>query len=248
MMRRFTKRQVAEFYRRLAASRPIPQTELEFINPFTLLVAVVLSAQATDVGVNKATPALFAIANTPAKMLVLGEERLAEMIRTIGLYRTKARNVVALSQMLIEQHGGIVPQDREALEKLPGVGRKTANVVLNVAFGEPTIAVDTHIFRVGNRTGLAPGRTPIEVEAGLEKVTPAEYKLGAHHWLILHGRYVCKARKPDCPVCVVADLCRYGAKTAPSEMPAELIRARAEAAAPAPLAEPEPTRPRARRR
>jgi endonuclease III len=246
-MRRFTKRQVAEFYRRLAATRPIPQTELEFINPFTLLVAVVLSAQATDVGVNKATPALFAIADTPAKMLALGEERVAEMIRTIGLYRTKARNVVALSQMLIEQHGGIVPQDREALEKLPGVGRKTANVVLNVAFGEPTIAVDTHIFRVGNRTGLAPGRTPIEVEAGLEKVTPAEYKLGAHHWLILHGRYVCKARKPDCPVCVVADLCRYGAKTAPSEMPAELIRARAEAAAPA-LAEPEPTRPRARRR
>jgi len=247
-MRRFTKRQVAEFYRRLAATRPIPQTELEFINPFTLLVAVVLSAQATDVGVNKATPALFAIADTPAKMLALGEEWLAEMIRTIGLYRTKARNVVALSQMLIEQHGGIVPQDREALEKLPGVGRKTANVVLNVVFGEPTIAVDTHIFRVGNRTGLAPGRTPIEVEAGLEKVTPAEYKLGAHHWLILHGRYVCKARKPDCPVCVVADLCRYGAKTAPSEMPAELIRARAEAAAPAPLAEPEPTRPRARRR
>jgi endonuclease-3 len=206
MMRRFTKRQVAEFYRRLAATRPIPQTELEFINPFTLLVAVVLSAQATDVGVNKATPALFAIADTPAKMLALGEERVAEMIRTIGLYRTKARNVVA------------------------------------------TIAVDTHIFRVGNRTGLAPGRTPIEVEAGLEKATPAEYKLGAHHWLILHGRYVCKARKPDCPVCVVADLCRYGAKTAPSEMPAELIRARAEAAAPAPPAEPEPTRPRARRR
>jgi endonuclease III len=248
MMRRFTKRQVAEFYRRLAASRPIPRTELEFINPFTLLVAVVLSAQATDVGVNRATPALFAIADTPAKMLALGEERLAEMIRTIGLYRTKARNVIALSQMLIEQHGGIVPQDREALEKWPGVGRKTANVVLNVAFGEPTIAVDTHIFRVGNRTGLAPGRTPIEVEAGLEKVTPAEYKLGAHHWLILHGRYVCKARKPDCPVCVVADLCRYGAKTAPSEMPAELIRARAEAAAAAPPAEPEPTRPRARRR
>jgi endonuclease III len=248
MMRRFTKRQVAEFYRRLAASRPIPRTELEFINPFTLLVAVVLSAQATDVGVNRATPALFAIADTPAKMLALGEERLAEMIRTIGLYRTKARNVIALSQMLIEQHGGIVPQDREALEKLPGVGRKTANVVLNVAFGEPTIAVDTHIFRVGNRTGLAPGRTPIEVEAGLEKVTPAEYKLGAHHWLILHGRYVCKARKPDCPVCVVADLCRYGAKTAPSDMPAALIRARAEVAAPAPLAEPEPTRPRARRR
>ncbi len=203
-MRSFTKRQAAEFYRRLAATRPIPQTELEFINPFTLLVAVVLSAQATDIGVNKATPALFAIADTPAKMLALGEERLAQMIRT---------------------------------------RRKTANVVLNVAFGEPTIAVDTHIFRVGNRTGLAPGKTPREVEAGLEAVTPAEYKHGAHHWLILHGRYVCKARKPDCPVCVVADLCRYGAKTAPAEM----IAARAEAATPAPLAEPVPTRPPARR-
>jgi endonuclease-3 len=242
--RRFTKRQAAEFYRRLAATRPIPQTELEFINPFTLLVAVVLSAQATDVGVNKATPALFAIADAPAKMLALGEERVAEMIRTIGLYRTKARNIIALSQMLIEQHGGTVPRDREALEKLPGVGRKTANVVLNVAFGEPTIAVDTHIFRVGNRTGLAPGKTPREVEAGLEAVTPAEYKQGAHHWLILHGRYVCKARKPDCPVCVVADLCRYGAKIAPAEM----IAARAEAAAtPAALADPLPTRPPARR-
>jgi endonuclease-3 len=242
-MRSFSKRQAAEFYRRLAATRPIPQTELEFINPFTLLVAVVLSAQATDTGVNKATPALFAIADTPAKMLALGEERVAQMIRTIGLYRTKARNIVALSQMLIEQHGGIVPQDREALEKLPGVGRKTANVVLNVAFGEPTIAVDTHIFRVGNRTGLAPGKTPREVEAGLEAVTPAEYKQSAHHWLILHGRYVCKARKPDCPVCVVADLCRYGAKTAPAEM----IAARAEAAAPAPLADPKLSQPPARR-
>src|ERR1051325_10161008 len=187
-MRRFSKHEVAEFYRRLSASRPIPQTELEFINPFTLLVAVVLSAQATDVGVNKATPALFAIPDTPQKMLALGEERLIEMIRTIGLFRTKARNIIALSQMLIEQHGGTVPRDREALEKLPGVGRKTANIVLNVAFGEPTIAVDTHIFRVGNRTGIAPGKTPLEVEAGLERVTPAEYKLGAHHWLIPHGR------------------------------------------------------------
>ena len=242
-MRRFSKHEVVEFYRRLSASRPIPQTELEFINPFTLLVAVVLSAQATDVGVNKATPALFALADTPAKMLALGEEKLAGLIRTIGLYRTKARNIIALSQMLIEQHGGKVPRDREALEALPGVGRKTANVVLNVAFGEPTIAVDTHIFRVANRTGLAPGRNPLEVEAGLEKVTPAEYKLGAHHWLILHGRYVCKARKPDCPICVVADLCRYGAKTAP----AELVAARAEAATPAPLAEPEPIRRPARR-
>jgi endonuclease-3 len=229
-MRRFTKREVVEFYRRLAASRPIPQTELEFINPFTLLVAVVLSAQATDVGVNKATPTLFAIADIPAKMLALGEDRLAQMIRTIGLYRTKARNIIALSRMLIERHGGTVPRDREALQKLPGVGRKTASVVLNVAFGEPTIAVDTHIFRVANRTGLAPGRTPLEVEQGLEAVTPAEYKHGAHHWLILHGRYVCKARKPECPVCAVADLCRYRAKTVPSEMPAALIRARAEAA------------------
>ena len=246
--RPFTKAEIEEFYRRLAASRPIPQTELEFINPYTLLVAVVLSAQATDVGVNRATPSLFAVADTPQKMLDLGEERLKEFIRTIGLYRTKAVNIIKLSRILLDEHGGEVPRQREALERLPGVGRKTASVVLNVAFGEPTIAVDTHIFRVGNRTGLAPGRTPIEVEAGLEKVTPAGYKLGAHHWLILHGRYVCKARKPDCPVCVVEDLCRYGAKTAPSEMPAELIRARAEAAAPAPFAEPEPTRPRARRR
>jgi endonuclease-3 len=232
-MRKFSKAEVAEFYRLLAESRPIPRTELEFINPFTLLVAVVLSAQATDVGVNKATPALFALADTPAKMLALGEEKLAQMIRTIGLYRTKARNIIALSQMLLEQHGGMVPRDREALEKLPGVGRKTASVVLNVAFGEPTIAVDTHIFRVGNRTGLAPGKTPLEVEKGLEAVTPARYKQGAHHWLILHGRYVCKARKPDCPVCAVADLCRYQAKTAPAEM----IAARAEAITAAPLTE-----------
>src|ERR1700732_5075760 len=242
-MRAFSKREVREFYRRLAESRPIPRTELEYINPFTLLVAVVLSAQATDVGVNKATPALFALADTPQKMLALGEARITELIRTIGLFRTKARNVVALSRMLVEQHGGVVPRDREALEKLPGVGRKTANVVLNVAFGEPTIAVDTHIFRVANRTGLAPGKTPLAVETGLEAVTPARYKHGAHHWLVLHGRYVCKARTRDCPVCVVADLCRYGAKTAPAEMPAALIRARAEAAAPASLAEPAVSRP-----
>src|SRR5436189_4407975 len=237
-MRAFSKREAREFYRRLAGSRPIPTTELEFINPFTLLVAVVLSAQATDVGVNKATPALFAIADTPQKMLALGEERLTEMIRTIGLFRTKARNIIALSRMLIEQHRGTVPRDREALEKLPGVGRKTANVVLNVAFGEPTIAVDTHIFRVGNRTGLAPGKTPLAVEQGLEAVTPAHYKHGAHHWLILHGRYVCKARKPDCPVCAVADLCRYGAKTAPAEM----IAAPAQAITREPLVRPEPRR------
>lgn len=241
-MRPFSKREVAEFYRRLSASRPIPQTELEFINPFTLLVAVVLSAQATDVGVNRATPALFAIADSPAKMLVLGEEKLAQMIRTIGLYRTKARNIIALSRMLIDQHGGTVPRDREALEKLPGVGRKTANVVLNVAFGEPTIAVDTHIFRVGNRTGLAPGRTPLEVEQRLEAVTPAQYKHGAHHWLILHGRYVCKARKPDCPLCVVSDLCRYPAKTGPAEM----IAARAAAPTTAPPEAAPVRKPRAR--
>ncbi|MBV9965005.1 MAG: endonuclease III [Alphaproteobacteria bacterium] len=235
--------EIEEAFRRLQAAQPEPKGELLHVNAFTLLVAVVLSAQATDAGVNKATPALFALADTPAKMLALGDERIVELIRTIGLFRTKAKNLVALSRILVEQHGGEVPRDRAALEALPGVGRKTANVVLNVAFGEPTIAVDTHIFRVANRTGLAPGKTPFEVEAGLEKVTPAEYKLGAHHWLILHGRYVCKARKPDCPVCVVADLCRYGAKTAPTE----LIAARAEAAAPAPLAEPALSRRPARR-
>jgi len=203
-MRTFSKREVREFYRRLAETRPIPQTELEFINPFTLLVAVVLSAQATDTGVNKATPALFALADTPEKMLALGEERLTELIRTIGLFRTKAKNLMTLSRLLVEKHGGTVPRDRAALEALPGVGRKTANVVLNVAFGEPTIAVDTHIFRVANRTGLAPGNTPLAVELALEAATPAEYKRYAHHWLILHGRYVCKARKPECPDCVLA--------------------------------------------
>jgi endonuclease-3 len=220
--RRFTKAEAEEFYRLLSASRPIPRTELEFINAYTLLIAVVLSAQATDVGVNRATPALFAAAETPQKMLDLGEERIVEFIRTIGLFRTKARNIIRLSRILVDEYGGAVPRQREALERLPGVGRKTANVVLNVAFGEPTIAVDTHIFRVGNRTGIAPGKTPLEVEQGLEAVTPAKYKLGAHHWLILHGRYVCKARKPECPVCVVAHLCRYGDKTPPAELAAEL--------------------------
>jgi endonuclease III len=224
-----TKCEVREFYRRLAETRPIPQTELEFINPFTLLIAVVLSAQATDAGVNKATPALFALADTPATMLALGEERVTELIRTIGLYRTKARNVIALSRILVERHGGAVPRERQALEALPGVGRKTASVVLNVAFGEPTIAVDTHIFRVANRTGLASGKTPLQVEMALEKRTPREFRSYAHHWLILHGRYVCKARRPDCPGCVVADLCHYEAKTGP----AELIAARAEAEPPA---------------
>jgi endonuclease III len=241
-MRPFSKRQIREFYRRLAETRPIPQTELEFINPFTLLVAVVLSAQATDVGVNKATPALFVLADTPAKMLALGEERIVELIRTIGLFRTKAKNLMALSRILVEQYGGEVPRDRAALETLPGVGRKTASVVLNVAFGEPTIAVDTHIFRVANRTGIAPGKTPLAVETGLEACTPTEYKHYAHHWLILHGRYVCKARKPECPACVVADLCRYGAKTGP----AELIAARAASGEPEALAEPSSSKPRPR--
>jgi len=237
-MRAFSKREVREFYRRLAETRPIPQTELEFISPFTLLVAVVLSAQATDTGVNKATPALFALADTPEKMLVLGEERVVELIRTIGLFRTKAKNLIALSRILMERYGGEVPRDRAALEALPGVGRKTANVVLNVAFGQPTIAVDTHIFRVANRTGLALGKTPLAVETALEACTPAKYKRYAHHWLILHGRYVCKARKPECPDCVVANLCRYGAKTGP----AEVIAAGAAVSEPSAPAEPLPAR------
>ena len=207
------KPEIAEFFRRLAAALPVPKTELEYANPYTLLVAVVLSAQATDIGVNKATKPLFAIADTPQKMLALGEERLTGYIKSIGLYRTKARNVMKLSEILVGQHEGAVPHDRAALEALPGVGRKTASVVLNVAFGDKTIAVDTHIFRVGNRTGLAPGKTPLEVERGLEKRVPEPYVQHAHHWLILHGRYVCKARKPDCPSCVVANLCRYTAKT-----------------------------------
>jgi endonuclease-3 len=210
---RVKRQDVEEFFRRLAAQRPAPETELSYQNPYTLLVAVVLSAQATDVGVNKATEKLFALADTPQKMLDLGEGKLRDLIKTIGLFRMKAANVIKLSAMLVAQHGGAVPRDRAALEALPGVGRKTASVVLNVAFGEPTIAVDTHIFRVGNRTGLAPGKTPLEVEQGLEKRVPAAFKRHAHHWLILHGRYVCTARKPDCPGCVVGDLCRYGAKT-----------------------------------
>ena len=207
------KTEIAEFFRRLAAALPVPKTELEYANPYTLLVAVVLSAQTTDVGVNKATKPLFAVADTPQKMLALGEERLSGYIKSIGLYRTKARNVMKLSAMLVEQHGGAVPRDRAALETLPGVGRKTASVVLNVAFGERTIAVDTHIFRVANRTGLAPGKTPLAVELGLEKRVPERYVQHAHHWLILHGRYVCKARKPACPSCPVSDLCRFKAKT-----------------------------------
>ena len=207
------KADIEEFFRRLEARNPDPRGELEYINPYTLLVAVVLSAQATDAGVNKATGPLFRAADTPQKMLALGEARLRDYIRTIGLFNTKAKNIIALSRALIDEHGGTVPNDRAALEKLPGVGRKTANVVLNVAFAEPTIAVDTHIFRVGNRTGLARGKTPLAVEQKLEKAVPEKYKLHAHHWLILHGRYVCKARKPDCPSCVVNDLCAYKAKT-----------------------------------
>ncbi len=203
---------VDSFFARLAAANPEPKSELRYINPYTLLVAVVLSAQATDVGVNKATGPLFAVVDTPEKMLALGEAGLRDHIKTIGLFNAKAKNVIGLSRILVEKHGSEVPRDREALEALPGVGRKTANVVLNVAFGEPTIAVDTHIFRVGNRTGLAPGKTPLEVETKLVKVTPAKWKLHAHHWLILHGRYVCKARKPACGACTVVDLCGYKAK------------------------------------
>src|SRR5579875_32498 len=212
-MARMSKENGARFFALLAAERPDPTTELRYINPYTLLVAVVLSAQATDVGVNKATEPLFRIADTPAKMVALGEARLRDAIKTIGLYRTKAANVIRLSQILLEKHGGAVPADRAALEALPGVGRKTANVVLNVAFGQPTIAVDTHIFRVANRTGLAPGKDPRAVEEALEKAVPPPYLRHAHHWLILHGRYVCTARNPKCPSCVVNALCLYPAKT-----------------------------------
>ena len=213
MTRKFTKAEAEEFFARLKRHMPEPRTELEYRNPFTLLVAVALSAQATDRSVNKATQSLFKVADTPEKMVALGVQKLTPYIKTIGLYRTKAKNVIALSKALIENHNSNVPQDRDALEALPGVGRKTANVVLNVAFGEPTIAVDTHIFRVGNRTGLAPGKTPREVEDGLQKIVPDQYKLHAHHWLILHGRYTCVARKPLCPTCIVNDLCRYKDKT-----------------------------------
>ena len=208
----WTTAEIEEAFRRFHAADPEPEGELEHVTPFTLLVAVVLSAQATDAGVNKATPALFTAADTPAKMAALGEAQVQELIKTIGLYRTKAKNVVALSKKLVEEHGGEVPRTREALEALPGVGRKTANVVLNIAFGEPTIAVDTHIFRVGNRTGLATGKTPFEVEMKLEAVVPAQYKRHAHHWLILHGRYICVARRPQCEKCLIADLCKWPGK------------------------------------
>ncbi|MDH3738425.1 MAG: endonuclease III [Alphaproteobacteria bacterium] len=208
-----TKAQIETFFERLSAADPAPTTELNYANNYTMLVAVVLSAQATDVGVNKATAELFKIADSPQKMLQLGERGLTEHIRTIGLFRNKAKNVIALSHQLIKQHGGVVPHDRAALEALPGVGRKTANVVLNTAFGEPTIAVDTHIFRLSNRTGLAPAKNVVEVEKKLLKRVPEKYRQHAHHWLILHGRYVCKARKPECASCIVADQCQYKAKT-----------------------------------
>jgi endonuclease-3 len=212
---------IAQVFSRFQQASPAPKGELQSLNTYTLLVAVVLSAQATDVGVNKVTGELFKVTDTPERMVALGEERLREYIKSIGLYRTKARNIIALSKALIAQHGSKVPASREELESLPGVGRKTANVVMNSAFGAPTIAVDTHLFRVGNRTGLAPGKTPLEVELALEKSVPTQFKLHAHHWLILHGRYVCKARKPECWRCLISDLCLYRPKTpAPVKAPA----------------------------
>ena len=214
-VKKLPKADVEAIFARFHEIEPEPKGELDYINAFTLLVAVVLSAQATDVGVNKATGRLFELAPSPAAMVALGVERITELIKTIGLYRGKAQNVFALSQMLIDRHGGEVPGDREALEALPGVGRKTANVVLNIWFKQPTIAVDTHLFRVGNRTGLAPGATPLAVEQQLLKAVPEQYLLHAHHWLILHGRYVCKARKPECWRCVIRQWCRYEPKTPP---------------------------------
>jgi endonuclease-3 len=208
----WTEAEVEEAFRRFQSVEPAPKGELKHINAFTLLVAVVLSAQATDAGVNKATPALFEAADTPEKMVALGEAKVRNFIKTIGLYRTKAKNVIGLSKKLIAEHDGQVPHTRDELEELPGVGRKTANVVLNIAFGEPTIAVDTHIFRVGNRTGMATGKDPFEVERKLMEVVPDKYKLHAHHWLILHGRYTCIARRPLCEKCIIADLCKWPGK------------------------------------
>jgi len=236
MPRPFKAAEIEAFFSRFAARDPNPRSELEYKNPYNLLVAVVLSAQATDRSVNKATARLFPAIDTPEKMVALGEERLREAIKTIGLYRTKAKNVIALSKALIERHGGNVPRDREQLQALAGVGRKTANVVLNVVFGEPTLAVDTHIFRVCNRIFLAPGKNPREVEDRLEKIVPGKFKLHAHHWLILHGRYVCVARKPKCPECIVADLCRYRPKTQPAgampEMETKILKSRARTSRP----------------
>ena len=219
---RYSREEIAAIFERFKAQRPEPKGELEHVNAYTLLVAVVLSAQATDVGVNKATRELFRLADTPQKMLALGEDKVRDHIKTIGLYRNKAKNVIALSRRLIEDFGGEVPRDRETLTTLPGVGRKTANVVVSMAFGQATIAVDTHIFRIANRLGLAPGRTPDEVEAKLEKIIPPEYLYHAHHWLILHGRYTCVARKPKCEACIIADLCKAPDKT--TDQPAALVR------------------------
>ena len=227
----YSAAEVDEIFRRFSVQRPEPKGELEHVNAFTLLVAVVLSAQATDAGVNKATRGLFAVADNPRAMVALGEAGIAGHIRTIGLWRAKAKNVLALSEMLLRDHGGEVPGDRDELVKLPGVGRKTANVVLNMAFGQPTMAVDTHIFRIGNRLGLALGKTPEQVEEGLVRIIPDKYMRHAHHWLILHGRYVCKARKPDCPICVIADICKAAEKT--TSIPAPLVEW-------APLDEPVP--------
>ena len=226
-IKRWTPAEITEAFRRFQKVHPAPRGELEHVNPFTLLVAVVLSAQATDAGVNKATPALFAAADTPEKMVALGEDKVRDFIKTIGLYRNKAKNVIALSRDLVEQHGGVVPGSREALEALPGVGRKTANVVLNMAFGQPTMAVDTHIFRIGNRTGLAPGKDPYEVEMELERVIPAEFMLHAHHWLILHGRYTCTARNPACGRCPINEMCKWPEKTPPEFSLEERINASA---------------------
>ncbi len=214
---KLTRAQIADIYQELAKLDPAPRTELNWTNPYTLVVAVALSAQATDVGVNKATKALFEAADTPEKMVALGEDKVRDMVKTIGLFRTKAANVIKLSQMLIDDFNSTVPDNREDLEKLPGVGRKTANVVLNEAYRQPTMAVDTHIFRVSNRTGMAPGKNPLEVELNLLKVTPEEYALHAHHWLILHGRYVCIARKPKCFNCVIEPICKFKDKTKPVE-------------------------------
>ncbi len=210
---KLNRAQIAEIYARLSRDMPAPETELTYVNPYTLVVAVALSAQATDVGVNKATRALFEKADNPYAMVALGEDVVRDHIKTIGLYRNKAKNVIKLSQMLIDDFGGEVPQTREELERLPGVGRKTANVVLNEAFGQPTMAVDTHIFRVSNRTGMAPGKNPVEVELNLLRVTPDEFMLGAHHWVLLHGRYICKARTPECYQCVISDICKFRPKT-----------------------------------
>jgi len=219
MSKTFSKAEAEEFFARLKKLNPAPQTELQYTNPYTLLVAVALSAQATDKSVNKATEPLFRTVDTPQKMLAFGQANLTNAIKTIGLYRGKAKNVIAAAKLLVEKYGGQVPEDRDALQQLPGVGRKTANVVLNVAFGQKTIAVDTHIFRVSNRTGLAPGKNVLAVELALEKIVPDKYALHAHHWLILHGRYTCVARKPLCPTCVVRDLCRFKEKT--KELPVE---------------------------